>query len=46
MKNNKNLDNCKHEWEYIIEPMKDSNLFIEKCKKCSETIGTLELFKD
>ena len=37
---------CKHDWIFTITLMKDSNFFVEKCSKCSQTITTLELFKE
>ena len=39
-----NLQNCNHQWDFTITPMKDSNLFIEKCLKCCNSIETLEIF--
>lgn len=46
LNNNQDLDECKHEWDFLITPMKDSNLFFEVCKKCLKGIKTLELFEE
>ena len=45
-KNSKNTKLCQHEWDFLITPMENSNLFFEICSKCFESVGTLELFKD
>jgi hypothetical protein len=45
-KNNQDPKTCQHEWDFLITPMKDSNLFFEICPKCLESVGTLELFND
>ena len=39
-----NLQNCNHQCDFSITPMKDSNLFVEKCLKCFANIITLEIF--
>ena len=39
-----NLQSCNHQWDFSITPMKDSNLFVEKCLKCFANINTLEIF--
>lgn len=44
--NPKDLGVCKHEWNFLITSMKDSNLFIEACNKCNMSVRTLEVFKD
>ncbi len=41
-----NFKNCNHNWEYKVINMQESNYFIETCKKCLATIGTLELFNN
>jgi hypothetical protein len=41
-----NVDVCKHEWNFKIVNMTDSNIFIEQCTKCDKNINTFELFKD
>ena len=46
MENKNLLTICEHEWNFLVTPMKNSNLFIETCLKCLENIETLELFKD
>jgi hypothetical protein len=40
-----NLQNCDHQWNFSIMPMKDSNLFTEKCLKCFAHIETFEILK-
>lgn len=37
---------CIHEWNFLINSMKNNNIFIEKCLKCSKTITTHELFEE
>lgn len=41
-----NIDVCKHEWNFEVVNMIDSNIFIEQCTKCNKNINTFELFKD
>ena len=43
-KNRQNPDTCEHDWDYMVSPNKNGNLFIEICPKCFETFGTMERF--
>jgi len=38
-----NLQNCDHQWNFLITSMKDSNLFTEECLKCFAHIETIEI---
>jgi hypothetical protein len=46
LENVENINNCNHDWDFLITAMEKSNLFIENCSKCSYNISTLELFKN
>jgi hypothetical protein len=39
----KKSQSCNHQWDFIITPMENSNLFIEKCLKCGAGIETFEI---
>jgi sulfur relay (sulfurtransferase) complex TusBCD TusD component (DsrE family) len=43
-KNSQNPDTCKHDWDYMVQGMARGNIFIELCKKCFDTRGTIERF--
>lgn len=43
-KNRQNPNICKHEWDYMIYSTEKGNIFIELCKKCFDTKGTIEKF--
>ena len=43
---NEKIKECIHEWNFSVNCMTSSNIFIEKCLKCSKTITTHELFEE
>ncbi len=45
IKTPENLQDCNHQWDFSITPMKDSNLFTEKCLKCFSHIETFEVLE-
>jgi sulfur relay (sulfurtransferase) complex TusBCD TusD component (DsrE family) len=43
-KNRQDPDNCKHDWDYMVQGMAKGNIFIELCRNCFDTRGTIERF--
>ena len=43
-KNRQDPDTCEHDWDYMIQSMARGNFFIELCRNCFDTRGTLERF--
>ena len=46
IEDHKKSKNCEHSWDYTIEIVTNSNVYIEKCYKCFKTIKTHELFNN
>jgi len=46
LKNRKDPDTCKHEWDYMVHSTLKGSMFIELCPKCFDTRGTVERFID
>jgi sulfur relay (sulfurtransferase) complex TusBCD TusD component (DsrE family) len=43
-KNRQDPDACKHDWDYMVQGMAKGNIFIELCRNCFDTRGTVERF--
>lgn len=37
-------DTCEHDWDYMVQGMAKGNMFIELCRNCFDTRGTIERF--
>ena len=44
LKNRQDPDRCKHDWDYMVQGMAKGNIFIELCRNCFDTRGTIEKF--
>jgi sulfur relay (sulfurtransferase) complex TusBCD TusD component (DsrE family) len=43
-KNRQDPDTCEHDWDYMVQSMARGNVFIELCRNCFDTRGTIERF--
>lgn len=43
-KNRQDPDTCVHEWDYMVVPGANGNMFVELCPLCFDMRGTIERF--
>jgi hypothetical protein len=44
LKNRQDPDKCEHDWDYMVQGLAKGNIFIELCRNCFDTRGTVERF--
>jgi sulfur relay (sulfurtransferase) complex TusBCD TusD component (DsrE family) len=44
LKNRQDPDICEHDWDYMVQGLAKGNIFIELCRNCFDTRGTVERF--
>jgi len=45
-KNRQNPEICTHDWDYMVWPGSKGTIFIELCRMCFDTRGTVERYLD
>jgi len=43
-KNRQNPETCTHDWDYMVVPGDNGNMFFEICRLCFDMRGTIERF--
>jgi hypothetical protein len=43
-KNRQDPDTCKHDWDYMVQALAKGTIFVELCRNCFDTRGTVERF--
>jgi hypothetical protein len=44
LKNRQDPDTCEHDWDYMVQALGKGTIFVELCRNCFDTKGTVERF--